>query len=328
MADGRSIAYHLRPNKAVDREIFIELLSRVVASANDPDFRYIGLGGPFMEDFRQLHARTAIKRMTCVERDANVHMRQRFNLPLAFVEPAVGELGEYLSGQDLSQQTCALWLDFSDSEKLYERIDLFAALLKDCAFGSVVKLTLNANPGQLGKTEEASENRLHERRLQRLESLLQGYFPNDATKEEMAWRSFGKVLLRAVRVAVHEQLKGSGAEFLGISSFLYSDGQPMVTVTGAVVRPGETEAFLARNALKSWDFYRSDWWLPRVIDMPLLSTRERLVLERGLHDAATTSVRDMLGFDLPNGALVSSTDVLEMCRRFYRLYPQFAKVDL
>ena len=63
MSKASSLPYKLRPNKAVDRELFLSLLCRLGAHLMVERYKYIGLGGPFLEDFRLLHKRTGIKEM-------------------------------------------------------------------------------------------------------------------------------------------------------------------------------------------------------------------------------------------------------------------------
>ena len=52
MSAGSSLPYRLRPNKAVDRELFLSLLMRLAPALSLEKYHYVGLGGPFLEDFR------------------------------------------------------------------------------------------------------------------------------------------------------------------------------------------------------------------------------------------------------------------------------------
>jgi hypothetical protein len=54
MSTGGSIPYHLRQNKAIDRNLFTDLLSRIGRYKNISDYTYYGFGGPYMEDFKVL----------------------------------------------------------------------------------------------------------------------------------------------------------------------------------------------------------------------------------------------------------------------------------
>ena len=78
-----SIPYHLRPNKAVDRLLFLELCSKLAPDLNieGGGYQYVGFGGPQMEDFRLLHEKFPQMPMLCIEKHENVVPRQKFNCP-------------------------------------------------------------------------------------------------------------------------------------------------------------------------------------------------------------------------------------------------------
>ena len=76
MSAGSSLPYRLRPNKAVDRELFLSLLMRLAPKFALEKYHYVGLGGPFLEDFRMIHGRLGIAKMTCIETEEEVHKRQ------------------------------------------------------------------------------------------------------------------------------------------------------------------------------------------------------------------------------------------------------------
>ena len=100
MSAGSSLPYRLRPNKAVDRELFLSLLMRLAPKLSLEKYHYVGLGGPFLEDFRLVHARLGLGRMTCVEAEQEVHKRQVFNRPIASIECVNSTLEDYLDGHD------------------------------------------------------------------------------------------------------------------------------------------------------------------------------------------------------------------------------------
>ena len=71
MSAGSSLPYRLRPNKAVDRELFLSLLMRLAPKLALEKYHYVGLGGPFLEDFRLVHGRLGIAKMTCIETEGH-----------------------------------------------------------------------------------------------------------------------------------------------------------------------------------------------------------------------------------------------------------------
>ena len=93
MSTGSSLPYRLRPNKAVDRELFLSLLMRLSPILSLEKYQYVGLGGPFLEDFRLVHGRLGLSRMTCLESEEEVHKRQVFNRPIASIECVLSTSG-------------------------------------------------------------------------------------------------------------------------------------------------------------------------------------------------------------------------------------------
>jgi len=70
MSSGSTIPYHLRQNKAVERVLFEEQLKLVstwlesLEATPIEKYRYIGFGGPFLEDFKSIHRNLKIEDMT------------------------------------------------------------------------------------------------------------------------------------------------------------------------------------------------------------------------------------------------------------------------
>lgn len=76
--------YHLRHNKAVDRFLFIDLISKIneVSNGAIASYTYHSLGGPFLEDFKLMHHYFPLINMVCIEKDLETHKRQKFNCPI------------------------------------------------------------------------------------------------------------------------------------------------------------------------------------------------------------------------------------------------------
>ena len=150
MSQGSSVAYRLRPNKAVDRELFLSLLGRLSARLRLEKYSYVGLGGPFLEDFRLIHARIGIDTLICVEREEAVHRRQSFNRPIESMQCIHAKLDEYLEATEFNAPV-VLWLDFTEPKTVVKQIEAFARQTSELPIYSIVRITLNANPTSLGK---------------------------------------------------------------------------------------------------------------------------------------------------------------------------------
>ncbi|HAD04812.1 MAG: hypothetical protein A2091_11600 [Desulfuromonadales bacterium GWD2_61_12] len=317
MSAGSSLPYRLRPNKAVDRELFLSLLARLAPALALEGHHYIGLGGPFLEDFRLVHARLGIVHMTCVEVEEEVHKRQLFNRPIASVECVHSSLEDYLDGHDFDQPV-VVWFDYTEPRPVTEQIGRFARTVGEVPLYSVLRITLNANPGSLGKpTENLSAEALWIWRLEKFRSRLGTLFPSDLTAAGMETKTYGPSVLRALYLAVEKEvLSYAGRKVVWALSTHYADGQPMVTAALIVCAADDK---LVESLVQRWCFY-SPPEHPLCIDLPALSSLERLTME------SNTNARERLGFQLPESKL--GEDPFEVFEKFYRIYPHFSRVEL
>lgn len=316
MSTGSSVPYKLRPNKAVDRELFVSLLTRFAPTLALEGHHYIGLGGSFLEDFRLVHARLGIDRMTSVEAEEEVHKRQIFNRPTPSVECVHTSLEDYLDGHDFDRPAI-VWFDYT-APKPVEQIGRFARTVGEVKISSILRITLNAQPSALGSPNQPlSGQALLDWRLEKFKDRLGSLCPTDITAAGMEKKTYGPSILRALFLAVEKEvLSHVGRKVVWALSTHYADGQPMVTATLVVCAANDT---VIEPLLKGWTFYSSPS-APLRIDLPALSTLERLMMESN-NDAKTK-----LGFDLPESGL--GEDPFEVFRKFYRIYPHFSRIEL
>ncbi len=325
-----SLPYQLRPNKAVDRELFLSLLMRLAPALALEKYHYVGLGGPFLEDFRLVHARLGIANMTCIEIEEEVHKRQLFNRPITTIECIHSTLEDYLDGQDFEIPTI-IWFDFNEPKGITAQIERFAHTIGTVPVGSVLRVTLNANPTSLGKPDmmeisvevegESSKDRavkptIQEWRLARFKERLGALFPNGLTAEGMSFKTYGPSLLRVLKLAVDKEiLSYSARRVVWALATHYADGQPMVTATLVVCHKDDT---MIEELVKSWEFYTTIE-TPHRLDLPVLSIRERLTME------SNDNAKVHIGFELPISDM--GENPFEVFKKFYRIYPHFSKVE-
>lgn len=329
MSASSGLAYKLRPNKSVDRELFLNLLARLSAELRLEDYRYIGLGGPFLEDFRLIHARIGIHEMDCVEMEEKTHERQKFNRPIASIKCVHSSLEEFLDGSEFVAPV-VLWLDYTDPKAVQAQIDTFSNQILALPIRSVVRITLNANPSSLGKPDvtklsvrlsgdrstKHGETEL-EWRLQRFKERLADYVPAGLSADDMTHRNYGRVLLQTLRLAAEKAvLDTRDRRILWALATHYSDGQAMVTAT-AVVAHADDDTLEA--ILSEWE-YRSLPEKPHVLDLPALSILERLTME------SSEDAREKLGYQLPMSDM--KQDPFESFRKYYRVFPYFSRVEM
>ena len=317
MGKGSSLPYRLRPNKAVDRELFLALLARLAPFLDLEGHHYIGLGGPFLEDFRLVHARLGLGRLTSIEAEEEVHKRQVFNRPIGSVECVHSTLEDYLDSHDFAEPVI-IWFDYTDPKTVFDQIRRFALTIGVVPLNSVLRITLNANPSSLGKpTGNLSEDALWDWRLKVFRQRLGSLVPSDLPASGMETQRFGPSVLRALFLAVEkEELSHPDRKVVWALSTHYADGQPMVTAAMVVCAADDGRI---EPLVKGWTF-QSPPLQPLRIDLPALSTLERLTME------SNGDARAKLGFELPESTL--GEDPFEVFKRFYRVYPHFSRVEL
>lgn len=189
MNSGSSLPYRLRQNKSVDRELFLGLLGRLAATLELENYQYVGLGGPFLEDFRLIHARLGLKDLVCVEAEENVYKRQLFNRPIDQITCVNSTLEDYLDETEF-EIPVIIWFDYTDPKAITDQIERFAQSISSVPPNSIFRITLNANPTSLGtpKPEELAveingmersdgqKKTIQEWRLDRFRERLGGYF--------------------------------------------------------------------------------------------------------------------------------------------------------
>lgn len=328
MSSGTSIPYHLRPNKAVERGLFIHSLRKLNNFFNISDYCYIGFGGPFLEDFKVLHHELKIKDMICIEIDDNVRLRQQFNKPLScinFGDNACSST-KFINDYTFDKQTI-VWLDYVSFNDLYQQLSDVNRLLNNLSHGDIFKITLNANSANLGSINDTSI--LMEYRLEQFKKLITSdYEPHDITEESMHSREFPNALLKALKRAIAKGMMSSTRlEVIPISAFVYEDGQKMLTVMGVVINKNTKSDFIQKSRIESWPYYSKDWQKPINITLPALSARERLLVEQMLPDSNYDDIRRALGFYI-GSAERPAKEQMESFISYYRSFPWFGKVVL
>ncbi len=317
MSAGSSLPYRLRPNKAVDRELFLAMLMRLAPNLGLENYHYVGLGGPFLEDFRLIHGRLGIAKMTCIETEEEVHKRQIFNRPVASIECVHNSLEDYLDETDLDSPAI-IWFDYTEPKGITTQIERFARTIGTVPTGSILRLTLNANPSSLGKPAgNLSEAELWAWRLERFKERLGALFPSGLTSDGMTSKTYGASLLRALKLAVEkEALSFRDRQIVWTLATHYADGQAMVTAALVVCNNNDNTI---EELLKGWEFHTTTD-APHRLDLPALSTLERLTMESN-EDAS-----NKMGFELPKSNM--GENPFDVFKKFYRIYPHFSRVEL
>ena len=301
--------YHLRVNKAVDRFILVEILEILKRYCKISDYTYYGFGGPFLEDCKLVYNRCPEIRIVSIEQDEQTFERQKFhrfstNLDLIqddfsnFLEKFSGDRGEIF------------WLDYTDRELV--RFKEFQSILGKVSDNSVVRITIRAERDRQKVPDfQRQYSKIVPRRIQRIDM-------KDSAR-------FAKLLQDMFQTSsIHVLSEAGESVFQLLSSSYYKDSTQMLSITGIVCKKDKVSEI--REWFKDWKFANLDWGPPRKINVPTLSVKERLHLERNLPTGDPTGciLSEVLDYKIDEDE--EHIEQLQQYEEFHQYYPYFARV--
>lgn len=324
---GGSVPYHLRQNKAIERNLFVELLSKVNRFKPISDYTYIGFGGPFLEDFKLMHSYFGSTKMISLESDLNVYSRQLFNSPLD--EECIScrnvSSGNFIDSYSIDGNAI-IWLDYASPKLLGDQVREFSSLITKLRSYDILKITINANPVCLGDPV-GSVDKKNGVRFSTLKTRLGTLLPSEITKEDMTWQNLPLSLLKVLQKAVSSSIRGRGTEKMQLlSAFVYADSEhQMLTMTAVILPIDDASNFLDITALNNWNLVNLDWHNPERIKVPELTIRERLFIDSRLPSKNEVQIQSEMNVLLGNSK-DGTISLLKDYIKFYRHFPYFSKV--
>jgi len=304
-----SLAYHLRANKAVDRLMLIETLRRVGRPNEIAQYTYYGFGGAYLEEFRLLHDYFPELPLVSIEVNKEIIKRQDFHRPCENINLKSVSFKEFLTTYNSSDMKSIFWLDNTGAS--YGHFEDFITLVGRVAAGSIIKITLSANHGTV--------------RSDGFQSRFRGLIPATQRRLPINHLEAAVYLQGMLKIAAQRAFeRASGFIFQPIASFYYDDSSPMLTLTGMVVPPAEVDQ--TRRLFDSWQFANLNWAAPRLIDMPVLTAKERLHLQRFLPTGADAGriLFEQLNYCTEDNE-AETIAKLQQYSEFYRYYPLFIR---
>jgi len=324
---GKQPFYHLRPNKDIDRNLFMQTLIGLSSQFPISDYHYTGFGSFLFDDFKLLHNTLNISKMVSLEKDPLEFERAKFNLPYSCIELKQIASTEYLSELMLEDtEHNIFWLDFVTPSELGEQLADFSNLLDKLNSDDIVRITLNANPDGLGKCE--SPDHLQEYRLCKLkERVRDAYLPHTIEPKDVTKANYPLTLLKILKAVALESLTDSPPYspnfMLPLFSTVYADGQQMVTFTGIVLDSHEKES-LIRESLSNYPHNTFRWDSPCRIEIPALTTREITELNKLLPNS---EIQQQLIDGFPFIFSAKEKSEIESYISYYKFYPQYHQIS-
>lgn len=319
--------YHLRPNKSIDRSLFVQTLIGLSRELPISDYKYTGFGSYLFDDFKLLHETLNISEMISLEKDEIEFQRAQFNAPYGCIDIKNAESTQYLSELSIQDgEHNIFWLDFVSPNELGTQLSDYSTLLNLLNPNDIVRITLNANPDSLGKCNEPDQ--LQKVRLEKLkERVPDNYIWPQISPEDVITKNYPITLLKILKAAtlecLDEKLPYSPNFMLPLFSSVYADGQQMVTFTGIVLDSHDKEAKI-REALKNYPHNNFLWDVPSRIEIPALSVREITELNKLLPNP---DIRQQLIEKFPFIFSEKDGQAVDSYIDYYKYYPNYHQVN-
>lgn len=337
-----AIPYHLRPLKAVDRRLFLDLLVRFERKWPLSRYAYISMGAYPLEDHKMVHRHLGIQHLISFDINQDVVDRQKFNRPINSMSCVKAKSGEVIDQldkilTDAGAGDCSgkiIWLDYTEPAKIGEQIREFQTLLDKLSPGDVVRVTVNAHPPVLGdnrdpqnQTRILDKEELQEKRFEVLRKRIGDYFTADVNPRYMTEELLPLTLAKAFGQAAARALPPTGGiAFMPMSIVRYADGHQMLSITGCVVRRESRQDIQERIGLTEWPFASLDWTTIHLIHVPDLTLRERMLLDRAVATGVFAGIESDLGFKFGND--IDLNTFLSNYKNFYRFYPSLLSAEI
>ncbi|MYA31836.1 MAG: hypothetical protein F4Y31_11450 [Gammaproteobacteria bacterium] len=318
------LPYRIRPNKFIDRELFAELVSLLVAEADPGEYAYVSMGGKHLSDHLAMYRRAGIRKLYAFDNDPRITDRQRFNAPFEGViceshgsEELPADIQEIVTSLDANR--VIIWLDFTTAEH-FKQLKEVEAITAKLASEDILRVTMNIEFSNLMQrtaelTAAQRELSTEEQRALLLRRYLGVYMPRDLN--ELSNEGIAVAVARSIERAC--ELGGRAADQrtspVPLLVTNYKDTTSMLTATFRM-----TNGTRPLDPPKGWQFLPGEGLADiEKIVAPDLSPREQYALDKCMHEDADV-IQEKLGFDLDGPAIGAY-------ERFHRFFPTFQSVN-
>jgi hypothetical protein len=307
------VNYRIRPAKSVERKMFVEATRRLSVFGELVQYRYIGFGSAFFNDFTIFHKQLGLRKMVSIEGNAKERKRYRFNIPFACVDLRIGMSGDLLVDVPWDDPAI-IWLDY-DSRMDTSILDDVSFVASKAKCGSFLFVTVDAQP--LDDLEA---------RVDEVVTLWDGHrspaqFRPSALGRWGTAREFRRLLNWTISEAVDSRprltARKLAVRYRQILHFHYADGNHRMMSVGGVVFRDDQAPLLGTARFSRFPFYRPGDE-PYLLEVPSLTPKEVRALQERL--------------PLGRGETLNSGPVpAELVTKypdFYRYYPTFSEVEV
>ena len=318
---GSSIPYHLRTNKAVDRQIFLDLLKKVSQENPLDNYKYISLGGPMLEDFRQIHTELGLINLESIEVDAGVIDRQLFNKPFSCISCVESSTSDYITNFNRIGPTI-FWLDYTNLD-LSEQFRDCEALLRQLTNLDILKITFNVNPEVI-----CPHGRVEEYRSVVSDEYM---YPDLGDIDINTMSSLPITVSKTIKMIYDKVFEGEDFSANPLTLFRYIDNRHQMLTATLILMPDndqEIESLISKLGLSQWPFLVSDWEDVHEIKVPDLTQKEKMLINQFVPGRSAEDIFAAIGFKLCPGRSRETKKLLENYIKYYRYIPNFQRLAI
>lgn len=282
------VPYNLRVKKEIDRKLFSETLRLINKYYDLEKYTYVGMAGPFSEDFKVMYDRFNFNRMFSYEMNPEEYKRQLFNAPLDHIIYKNSLMYDFINdyptllgrtGSAVTLGKTVVWLDYTDMDE--SKLEEFSEAIGKFTVGSVIRITLQTHITNYGSKENGeTQESLWNRRLVRAEEKLGRFFYTTHMRpENMTKAGFPKAVFQTLKTVAVSAMAGGTYDFIPLTTYTYQDSVKMLTFTGIILPRGEKTKFLKDTGFQNWKYGLFKNLMPIEIDVNSLSMKEKLELD-------------------------------------------------
>jgi len=325
---GGYIPYHLRHNKSIDREVFLEGIHKLNRLFDIPSYTYIGFGGPMLEDFRHVHSKVTIDDLISLENDPVTYKRQIYNQPFHCISCLLKSSSEFIESYPFDKPTIT-WLDYASPKNISRDLDDVKTLSSKVSDGDVLKVTFPVNPSSFynRKVGESAEEYAAKLKEAVKSKFGKNYisFDFNITEKDIAPKNLtnlmSSLLIDGFKLATERGLSSrrTTMTFIPLVINRYNDGaHTMLTIFGIYRVKNMYRCTLEDTGLNNWPFISCHWKDIQEIAIPTLTIKEKIELDSRLP----------LRKKFMEAANMISLDINESANyyKYYRLYPSFQRI--
>lgn len=282
---GGYVPYHLRMNKAVERQLFLETMKKINDFYPMKRYTYVGFGSNFLEDYKLFGASFDFREMISIENDPSVYKRQQFNTSSRIIQCTLQDSQDFIDNLTTPHPDILVWLDYANAD-LKQQLKEISDLLRKMKTGDILKITFNAHLNNLDTKKKAKSGTVvnkYEQRLQNYQKKTGIFYPSlfASTNHVKNEEELPVLLKKTLNILTDSIFTGSSKLiFQPLTSYYYKDGSPMFTLTGIVLEKKIVRNFIEKTKFAKWDLSNLSWQQdPIRINVPWLSIKEKTTLD-------------------------------------------------